>query len=642
MIRVLLAEDQDTIQQVLKSHLELEPDLEVVGIAVDGRDAIEQIEALKPDIVLIDIEIPTADGFDVTKIICERFSDTKVLLLGSDSDDKYLYHTLKLGAKGFFLKNTPPAELANAIRAIHKGYFQIGPGLIEQFHAQSFPLFSQQKTQSKLEQKDNRQENLLTIVDLDILSIINEWKSQIINEWKLQWYKQWKIEWRKYLPAAIALNTGVWLLVLILFKVLPHSYASKWAVKILETNPGADVSLPSGGRATSARNLGRTIASADPRNDYVQIATSRAVLEKAAEQMNMSVKDFGEPEVTVDRDSGFIAFEIEGKTPTQAQQKAQILYQVVTEWIEQLRKTELERQEWETQKTLERARQNIDSAQEKLSAYRASSLMSADEQQIKALSETIEGLRRQQAEIQAQERGLKSRYEQLSRDLNLSPSEAADAYQLQTNDVYKQYSQRYALATKAYLDLLSRFTNENPALIQKQADMREAAADLQRQAAFILGRPINLEMLAKITPLAPDPQAVGMREKLLEDLVNARAEQQRLTAQERELTAQIAQLENRLRSFSKDKLSIDRLERDLQYAEAVFTSTLAKLDFSKESIYYNYPPTQLMIEPSLSDPDDPVSPNLRSALLGGLAGSLLVTTGLFLFGWDRDNSKHQI
>jgi DNA-binding NarL/FixJ family response regulator/uncharacterized protein involved in exopolysaccharide biosynthesis len=634
MIRVLLAEDQDTIQQVLKSHLELEPDLEVVGTAVDSRDAIEQIEALKPDVVLIDIEIPTVDGWDATQIISERFIDTKVLLLSSYSDDKYLHDALKIGAKGFFLKNTPPVELANAIRAIHKGYFQIGPGLIEQFNSQSFAIFSQQKTQSKLEQKSDRQESLLTAVDLDLLSIINEWKSQ--------WHKQWKIEWRKYLPAAIALNTAVWLLVLILFKVLPHSYTSKWAVKILETNPGADVSLPSGGRATSARNFGRTIASADPRNDYVQIATSRAVLEKAAEQMNMSVKDFGEPEITVDRDSGFIAFQIEGETPTQAQQKAQILYQVVTEWLDRLRKTELERQEIETQRTLERARQNIDSAQEKLSVYRASSLMSADEQQIKALSETIEGLRRQQADAQAQERGLKSRYEQLSRDLKLSSSEAADAYQLQTNDVYKQYSQRYALATKAYLDLISRFTNENPALIQKQADMREAAADLQRQASFILGRPMNLEMLAKITPLAPDPQAVGMREKLLEDLVNARAEQQRLAAQEQELTAQIAQLENRLRSFSKDKLSIDRLERDLQYAEAVFTSTLAKLDFSKESIYYNYPPTQLMIEPSLSDLDDPVSPNTRSALLGGLAGSFLVTTGLFLFGWDRDNSKHQM
>lgn len=657
MIRVLLAEDQNSVQQVLKSHLELEEDLEIVGTAVDGQSTIEQIEALEPDIVIIDVEIPKIDGLSATQIISERFADIKVLLLSPYYNDEYLYKALKVGAKGFLHKNTPPADLANAIRAIDKGYFQIGPGLIQKANsAESLPIFPQKKIKWQLarpfereldrplEQELNRpferevittpdEENVIKTsdIDVDILSILHEWKSQ--------WHKRWKIEWRKYLPAAIALNTGVWILVLMFLKVLPHSYTSKWAVKILETNPGADISLPGGGRATSARNSGRTIASADPRNDYVQIATSPAVLEHAAQQMKMSVRDFGRPEITVDDDSGFIAFQIQGDSPAQARDKAQTLYQVITDRIDLLRKNELERQERETQATLEQARQKIDSSQQQLSLYRASSLMNSDEQ-IQGLSSTIEDLRRQQADAQAQERGLKSRYEQLSRDLNLSASEAADVYHLQTNDIYRQYSQQYAQANQAYLNLSSQYTSDHPAILQKKADAEEAAANLQRQASLILGRPINLATLTKITPLGPDAQGTGMREKLLEDLVNSRAEQQRLRSQTQEIKAQINQLENRLRSLSKEKVTVNRLERDLQYAEAVFTSTLAKLDFSKDTIYNNYPPTQLLIEPSLPDEQEPTFPNTRSALVGGLAGSFLATSGLFLFGLDK--SKQQM
>ncbi len=132
-IRVLIVDDQSTIQQILKSYLELEPDLEVVGTAADGQAAIEQVKALKPDVVLMDIEMPVIDGLTATRIISERFIPTKVLILSVHDSDEYLNRALQVGAKGYLLKTTHGEELINAIRTAYKGYFQLGPGLLEKY-----------------------------------------------------------------------------------------------------------------------------------------------------------------------------------------------------------------------------------------------------------------------------------------------------------------------------------------------------------------------------------------------------------------------------------------------------------------------------------------------------------------------------
>ena len=81
MINVLIADDQKFVRKTIESYLELESDLKVVGFAENGEVAINQVETLKPDIVLMDIEMPIMDGFTATKTITERFSDTKVLML---------------------------------------------------------------------------------------------------------------------------------------------------------------------------------------------------------------------------------------------------------------------------------------------------------------------------------------------------------------------------------------------------------------------------------------------------------------------------------------------------------------------------------------------------------------------------------
>ena len=135
-IRILIVDDQKTILQILSNFLESEPDLELIGSNQDSQTALQQIEKLHPDIVIIDIEMPGLDGLAMTQMIQERSRATKVLILSGYDQKAYIQKALQAGAKGYLLKNTPRQELVEAIRFIHKGYLQLGPGLHEKLKSE--------------------------------------------------------------------------------------------------------------------------------------------------------------------------------------------------------------------------------------------------------------------------------------------------------------------------------------------------------------------------------------------------------------------------------------------------------------------------------------------------------------------------
>jgi len=130
-IRLLLVDDQIIVRQGLRSLLEAKPDLEVVGEAENGHQAIVQVEILQPDVVLMDVRMPVMDGVAATRQICQQFSQTKVLVLTTFDDDEYVSQAMRLGARGYLLKDTHSDDLAAAIRSVYKGYTQLGPGLFE-------------------------------------------------------------------------------------------------------------------------------------------------------------------------------------------------------------------------------------------------------------------------------------------------------------------------------------------------------------------------------------------------------------------------------------------------------------------------------------------------------------------------------
>ncbi|WP_019501552.1 response regulator transcription factor [Pseudanabaena sp. PCC 6802] len=144
MIRVLLVEDQEIVRRGLKTLLETKKDLQVIGEAGNGQLAVQQVELLyaastPPDVILMDIRMPVMDGVEATRLICQQFPGTKILVLTTFNDAKYIAEAIQFGAKGYLLKDTPAEELAEAIRSIHRGYTQFGPGILEKMVTQAPP-----------------------------------------------------------------------------------------------------------------------------------------------------------------------------------------------------------------------------------------------------------------------------------------------------------------------------------------------------------------------------------------------------------------------------------------------------------------------------------------------------------------------
>jgi|GEM_PF-1460939 len=133
MIKIILVDDQDLFRKLLQEWLKEEDELEIVGTANNGQQAINKVEELKPDVVIMDVEMPEMDGITATKIIRERFPETKVIVLSSHDEDVYLTKALRAGAKGYILKNNSATaeDISSTIHSVYQGYTKFGPGLFE-------------------------------------------------------------------------------------------------------------------------------------------------------------------------------------------------------------------------------------------------------------------------------------------------------------------------------------------------------------------------------------------------------------------------------------------------------------------------------------------------------------------------------
>jgi DNA-binding NarL/FixJ family response regulator len=127
--RIVLVEDHTVVREGLRMLLASHPDLEVVGEAGDGRKAVQCVENLKPDLVLMDLSMPEKDGMEATREIKRRFPETKILALTVHDSEEYVLVALKAGADGYILKKATHAELVMAIRSVLAGEPYLSPGI---------------------------------------------------------------------------------------------------------------------------------------------------------------------------------------------------------------------------------------------------------------------------------------------------------------------------------------------------------------------------------------------------------------------------------------------------------------------------------------------------------------------------------
>lgn len=128
-IRAVIADDQMMVREGFSVLLNAQPDIEVVGEAVDGKDAIEKVTALEPDVVLMDVRMPVLNGLEATRQIVRAELPTRVLVLTTFDLDEYVYEALRAGASGFLIKDSSARELTDAVRIIASGDALLAPSI---------------------------------------------------------------------------------------------------------------------------------------------------------------------------------------------------------------------------------------------------------------------------------------------------------------------------------------------------------------------------------------------------------------------------------------------------------------------------------------------------------------------------------
>jgi NarL family two-component system response regulator LiaR len=165
-ISILIVDDHAIVRQGLRTYLDLQPDMHVVGEAPDGKKGVEMVRDLLPEIVLMDLVMPGMDGVQATREITAISPSTRVIVLTSFSEDEQVFNSIKAGAQGYLMKDVLPQELARAIRTVHRGEAQLDPEIARKLmHEFSNPQPAKPKHD-------------LTERELEVLSLISQGKSK--------------------------------------------------------------------------------------------------------------------------------------------------------------------------------------------------------------------------------------------------------------------------------------------------------------------------------------------------------------------------------------------------------------------------------------------------------------------------------
>jgi DNA-binding NarL/FixJ family response regulator len=166
VIRVLLADDQALVRAGFRALLDAQDDIEVVGEAADGEEAVKLARALKPEIVLMDIRMPGMDGLQATQAVADddMLNEVRVVILTTFDLDEYVFEALRVGASGFLVKSTEPAELVHAVRVVTAGDALLSPGVTKRLVAEFAERAKEPGSTPALEALTDREREVMRLV----------------------------------------------------------------------------------------------------------------------------------------------------------------------------------------------------------------------------------------------------------------------------------------------------------------------------------------------------------------------------------------------------------------------------------------------------------------------------------------------
>ncbi len=164
-IRVLIADDHAIVRSGLSMLINAQEDMEVVGVAADGKEAFEKALQLKPDVVVMDLSMPPGvNGLSTTVRLKEAAGDINILILTMHDDEEYLFRLLQAGASGYILKSAPDMDLISAIRAVHQGAAYLNPAATKTLIRELFQRISKGEDTESYQLLTEREQEILTLI----------------------------------------------------------------------------------------------------------------------------------------------------------------------------------------------------------------------------------------------------------------------------------------------------------------------------------------------------------------------------------------------------------------------------------------------------------------------------------------------
>lgn len=429
----------------------------------------------------------------------------------------------------------------------------------------------------------------------------------------------------RYIVLSITILLFIWLTTFIYLKTTQPTFRSNWTLVLPGKGAGANVNLVDIGHTSTAAASPYASSSLSAKANYKEFAKSHSVLRRAASFVNLTIKEFGIPRIKLVEQTSLLYFTIEGRTPTQAQKKANALHDALMELLDRLRDDEIKQQVNSALLALEVFKRKLESASKRLLDFQTSSNL-VSMSQFNQLVMSVEQFRREKMQAITALNEIEGKESQLRPNLGISAKQASNSLVLQ-NDQYFQLSiKNLSVARLNLTKLRAKWGENHPQVKQAKVQYDSARSSLSMRFQTLVGfeKGRNNEILKL--------QSDDTRNKLLRDLIEFDVNKRGLIEKIKSYENLISELIVERNSLTLPASRLDELVRNHQVAEAIFTSALARTDTTKSDVFVSYPLVQILDTPNL--PLKPSSPNKLFAIIGAGISSIFSILGLVVL-WKR-------
>ena len=429
---------------------------------------------------------------------------------------------------------------------------------------------------------------------------------------------------RPYLVVAVCIYAMIILLVLLYLGKKPV-FVSNMELVLPGTGNSSSVSLNDIGEIVSKTNTPFSGGGFNPRINYKEMLSSRGILERAAKSVNMAVSDFGEAKVKLTEQTSILAISMKGLSKESAQAKAFALYHSLQQELDDLRSDEILRRDQSIKNVLGQYQDRMHATRSSIVDFQQRSML-VSKKQMEQLILTLSGVKEREIYTKAEVQNLNEYINQLSEELGVSPKLAGQAFALQSDVEFRAYLQELESSILKLTEFSSRWGINHPKVLAQQKRLEFTRTSIDTRSRELFGTnttgiftSLNLELTPK-------------RSQLFADLIEAFANQKGKASMLSDLERSSLHMEDQLKIYSRELMELERLEREFNMAEAIFTSAAARLEASRADIFASYPVIQLLTTPSY--PTDQSSPRNIIAFIAAFCGFAFTTFGLFII-WQR-------